>query len=172
MALCYFINEQVEKEKEKCSPTVRRSWNGQWCMLTLPSSSMFYIMMIIRKSAKTSQMRYEVCRHVNATHEQFHAELDSFKQVEREDEYLANGAQSTYNTDTFLARAMRLDPESGLAYFHSTVRDMVKRHVEEEIKQGRQIWPARREVNSDQVAVICLYTLALLCPIPGPSRTQ
>lgn len=89
-------------------------------------------------------MRYEVYRSKTATEEKLKEKLEFFAQVEREDKWLANGAQSNLNSDTYTTGPVHPDVEKAVTYGVGLVKNMLRDHVDEEKKRGAEWWPARR----------------------------
>lgn len=108
-------------------------------------------MQIVPTSASTSTMRYEVYRRKGIDPEVVKKEIDFYNQVEGEDKWLANGAQGNLNSGTYVAGPLHPELEEGVAYCEKIIREIVYRHAEREKKEGRQIWPATREVNGKQI---------------------
>lgn len=96
-------------------------------------------------------MRYEVYRNPKFTVEEFKADYEFLKQVEMEDKYLANGAQTNLNTKTYMAGPLHPIQETGVQYFDNLVRNILKSHVEKEKTEGRKIWPASRTIETKQL---------------------
>lgn len=115
------------------------------------TKNFFYMMFIIPTSATTSRMRYEVFVNKHSPRAEVDAEIEFFKQVENEDKWLGNKAQGGLNSDTYTAGPLHPYMERAVEYFENLLRPMLKEHVEEEKKLGRQIWPARRQLESKQL---------------------
>lgn len=97
-------------------------------------------------------MRYEVYRRKGIDAEEVKKEIDFYYQVEGEDKWLANGAQGNLNSNTFVAGPLHPELEEGVAYTEKIIRDLVHKHADREKKEGRQIWPATRQIQGKQVA--------------------
>lgn len=89
-------------------------------------------------------MRYEVYRHKNTSPEKLKEDLDFYGQVESEDKWLANGAQSNLNSDTYTIGPFHPGVEKGVTYLVKLVKNLLHEHVDEEKKRGNEWWPARR----------------------------
>ena len=115
------------------------------------TKNFFYMMFIIPTSATTSRMHYEVFVNKNTPRAEVDAEINFFKQVENEDKWLGNKAQGGLSSDTYTAGPLHPYMERAVEYFENLLRPMLKEHEAEEKKLGRQIWPARRELESKQL---------------------
>lgn len=115
------------------------------------SQKFFYMMQIVPTSSTTSTMRYEVYRRKGIDAEEVKKEIDFYYQVEGEDKWLANGAQSNLNAGPYVAGPLHPELEEGVAYTEQIIRDLVQKHADQEKKEGRQIWPATRQMRGKQV---------------------
>jgi hypothetical protein len=146
--LCYIrhLGEEMEADGIVASPT-----------FMFPNSSVtvtknfFYMMFIVPTSATTSRMRYEVYVNKNVARADVDAEINFFKQVEKEDKWLGNKAQGGLNSDTYTAGPLHPYMERAVHYFESLVRPMLRDHAEMEKKFGQKIWPARRLLENKQL---------------------
>ena len=73
-----------------------------------------------------------------------------FKQVETEDVGLCNAVQRSFNSNTYIKGPLHPHNEKGVIYFKKLVKDVLYKHVEEERKAGRKIFPARRMDDNDE----------------------
>ena len=97
-------------------------------------------------------MRYEIYRNKNSSLEDVKQEVDFFKQVEREDKWLGNGAQKNLNTDTYVSGPLHPYMEQAVYYFEGFTRQAVREHLDKEKLVGHEIWPARRAYQNKQLA--------------------
>lgn len=96
-------------------------------------------------------MRYEVYHRKGIDPEAVKAQIDFYYQVEGEDKWLANGAQSNLNSSTFVAGPLHPELEEGVVYCEKIIREILNKHAEREKKEGRPVWPATRGVQGLQV---------------------
>ncbi|KAL3487083.1 Rieske [2Fe-2S] iron-sulfur domain-containing protein [Aspergillus germanicus] len=108
------------------------------------SKPFFYMMSAIPTSPTTTRMHYEIYRNNTVSEEEFKEAVEFFKQVEREDKLLGNGAQGNLNTNTYVAGPLHPRMEESLLFFHRLLRQAMKEHFEVEKVTGKEIWPARR----------------------------
>lgn len=116
------------------------------------------MMSIVPTSATTSLMRYEVYRSKTASPEELKENLDFFNQVESEDKWLANGAQSNLNSDTFTTGPFHPDVEEAVSFVAGIVKKALHDHIDDEKKRGAEWWPARRtpvEESSQEDEAFC-----------------
>lgn len=91
----------------------------------------------------TVTMQYEVFGHKNATDAKF-VEMDKFfKQVEKEDKELCDGAQVNLNVGTYSSGELQPFNEKGVLYFQKLLREAVMTHRQKELEAKQEIWPAR-----------------------------
>lgn len=96
-------------------------------------------------------MSYQIYRNKTASRAEFAAGVEFFKQVEREDKALGNGAQSNLNTDTYVAGPLHPRMEDAVYHFHKLLRQSLHTHREAEAAQGKEIWPARRTQEEENL---------------------
>ncbi|KAL3431184.1 ring hydroxylating alpha subunit-domain-containing protein [Aspergillus tetrazonus] len=105
------------------------------------TSHYFYLMRVNPTSPTTTTLEYEVCRHKDASDQQF-GEMDAFfKQVEDEDKQLCEGAQRNLNAGVYVNGELHPAIEKGVIYFKAKVRDALIKHREAEQAEGTDIWP-------------------------------
>ena len=75
-----------------------------------------------------------------------------FKQVETEDLDLCNAVQRNLNTDTYIKGPLHPHNEKGVIFSQNLLRDVLYKHMEEEQKAGRKIFPARRDDANEKIA--------------------
>jgi len=107
----------------------------------------WYMMRVVPTSPTTSTMQYDVYRHKDSTDEVFLEFDDMFKQIEREDKWLSDNAQTGLNSNTYTAGPLHPFNEKGVIFFKTLVKEDVLKHHAAEEKAGREIWPARRDAT-------------------------
>jgi hypothetical protein len=120
---------------------------------------------MIQKFAPTSSTRthttYEVYKNRHSSPAEFHLIADMYERVMREDKILCTAAQRNLARGVFVNGNLHPKYEKAPLFFQKGVREAVRRHWEEEKKEGgREIWPARQKVRgnvgvSDEDEEIC-----------------
>jgi hypothetical protein len=103
-------------------------------------------------SAHKLKLEYEVYRHKDCSQEDFDTMNPFFKQIELEDRDLCNAIQRNLDTNTYVNGPLHPHNEKGVIYFKELVREVLYKHVEEERRLGRKIYPARRSDGDEGVA--------------------
>ncbi|KIW19512.1 hypothetical protein PV08_00084 [Exophiala spinifera] len=136
--LLYFMEDKPGQNTHNFAP----SWFYPNAAFNI-SDVFWYLLRSIPTGPTTVRNEYEVYRHKDATDAEFKKMDEFFKQVEREDKELCNGAQVNLNVGRYTAGQLEPKGEEGVLYFQNMVRQALKSHRDEEVKLGREIWPTR-----------------------------
>lgn len=96
-------------------------------------------------------MQYEVYRNIHSSDQYFEEADRFFKQVEGEDKYLCSNAQKNLNAGGYVSGPLHPHNEKGVLHFKSLIKNILVEHREKEKSLGRQITPAKRVPNSNEI---------------------
>ena len=102
------------------------------------------MMRCVPTSVNHCSLEYEVYRHKDASDAEFEAIDSMYKRVLNEDKWLCLNTQRNYDAGVFVSGEMHSRMEKGPLFIQQTVRSLVRQHYEQEMKLGREIWPARQ----------------------------
>ncbi|KAF2012421.1 ISP domain-containing protein [Aaosphaeria arxii CBS 175.79] len=94
-----------------------------------------------------SVMYYEVWKNRNSTEEQFQPLNTIYKRVMAEDKVLCERAQENINSGVFINGEMHPHMEKGPLFFQQRCREVVMEHFQREKQAGKQIWPAKQQLE-------------------------
>lgn len=94
-------------------------------------------------------MSYEVYRNRNSSETDFRLISDMYERVMREDKVLCNNAQRNLERGVFVNGQLHPKFEKAPLFFQETCREVVTEHYEKEAAQGREISPAKQNVDVD-----------------------
>lgn len=120
---------------------------------------------------------YEVYKNKHSSLEDFHVIADMYERVMREDKILCNAAQANLNRSVFVNGQLHPRWEKAPLFFQKTVREVVTEHFQREKEEGREIWPAKRQVvgnigSSDEDEELCRGIDAAACMNGGGTRQE
>ena len=95
-------------------------------------------------SATTVITEYQVFRNPASSDDVFQRAADFFESIELEDYDLCNGVQENLNSGVFVHGPLHTEREGAVLYFKNLVQEQLKQHWQEEVSEGREIWPAKR----------------------------
>jgi hypothetical protein len=87
-----------------------------------------------------STMNYEIYRNKHSSEEDFHLISSMYARVMAEDKVLCDQAQKNLNVGVFVNGQLHPKYEKAPLFFQETVREQA---------EGKQIWPARRDVEDE-----------------------
>ncbi|KAI4744755.1 ISP domain-containing protein [Aureobasidium sp. EXF-12298] len=96
-----------------------------------------------------STMNYEIYRNKHSSEEDFKLISSMYARVMAEDKVLCDQAQKNLNIGVFVNGQLHPKYEKAPLFFQQTVREIVTAHYRREQREGRQIWPAKREVDDE-----------------------
>jgi hypothetical protein len=99
-------------------------------------------------SPTNSVMYYEVWKNKNSTTEQFREIADLYKRVMLEDKVLCERAQANINSGVFINGELHPHMEKGPLFFQKRCREVIMEHGMREKREGRQIWPAKQQLET------------------------
>ena len=116
-----------------------------------------HLMRTIPTGPTTTRQEYDVYRlkTPNATSEAHQQMINFYQQVTQEDIDLCNAAQRNLERGVYVSGPLHPFHEEGVLAFQTMIKNILARHVEDEKKAGKKIWPAERESdeggNSDEI---------------------
>ena len=88
--------------------------------------------------------QYQEFRNPASSEDVFERAADFFRNVEMEDYDLCVGVQMNLNSGVYVHGPLHSEREEGVLYFKKLVQDELKKHWQEEVSEGHEIWPAKR----------------------------
>jgi hypothetical protein len=100
-------------------------------------------------SPTISKMSYEIYCNKSSTNEEFHLIADMYERVMREDKVLCDAAQKNLDRGVFVNGQLHPKYEKAPLFFQNTVRQVITEHYQEEVRKGKEIWPAKRTMSEN-----------------------
>lgn len=97
-------------------------------------------------------MQYEVYLNKDSTDELFQVIDPFFKQVENEDKYLRTNAQRNLHAGGYESGPLHPHNEKRVLHFKPLLKRLLTEHHDKEKELGREITPARRDPESNDIA--------------------